>query len=218
MGLFITFEGPEGSGKSTQMSLLAEYLNGQGYGVVTSREPGGTSIGDQVRQVLHDTQNTEMTPMAEVLLYSASRAQLVEQLIRPTLAAGKTILLDRYADSTLAYQGYGRGLDLTQLKTLTQLATGGLVPDLTLFLDLDVAAGLARRRDQGEEMNRLDLETLEFHNRVRQGYHALAAQSPERWVIVDADRSVEAVQMDLRQIVEARLTAAAPPKDLLVSE
>jgi dTMP kinase len=205
VGLFVTLEGPEGSGKSTQMALLAAWLRKEGRPVVTSREPGGTRIGDQIRHVLHDVANTEMTPTAEVLLYSASRAQLVEQVIRPALAEGQIVLLDRYADSTLAYQGYGRGLSLADLATLTAVATRGLQPDLTLLLDLDVSAGLARRRDQGEEMNRLDLETLEFHNRVRDGYHQLAAQEPGRWVTVDADRPVDEVQAALRRIVEQRL-------------
>lgn len=207
MGYFITLEGPEGSGKSTQMGLLATFLREQGRAVVTSREPGGTPIGDQIRHVLHDTANTAMTPAAEVLLYSASRAQLVEQVIRPALAAGEVVLLDRYADSTLAYQGYGRGLDLAKLRALTEFATGGLVPDLTLLLDLDVADGLARRRDRGEEMNRLDLEALEFHNRVRAGYHDLAAQQPQRWVTIDASGSIDDVQERIREVVAARMLA-----------
>jgi dTMP kinase len=161
--------------------------------------------------VLHDTANTEMAATAEVLLYSASRAQLVSQSIRPALAAGEVVLCDRYADSTLAYQGYGRGLDLKALLSLTEFATGGLKPDLTLLLDLDVTDGLARRQSQGEEMNRLDLETLEFHNRVRQGYHALAAAEPDRWVIVDAAQSPESVQAALRAAVERRLTRRESP-------
>ncbi|HRO23914.1 MAG TPA: dTMP kinase, partial [Promineifilum sp.] len=153
--MFITFEGPEGSGKSTQIRLLAEFLRARGLSVEVVREPGGTPIGDQVRHVLHDTANTAMSPEAEVLLYSASRAQLVSQRIRPSLAAGRVVLCDRYADSTMAYQGYGRGLDLGMLAALTEIATGGLKPDLTLLLDLDVSAGLSRRRVRGEEMNRL---------------------------------------------------------------
>lgn len=213
MGLFISLEGPEGSGKSTQMALLAEWLRQQGYGVVSSREPGGTRIGDAIRAVLHDVAHTEMTSTAEVLLYSASRAQLVEQVIRPALATGHVVLLDRYADSTLAYQGYGRGLSLDDLATLTAIATNGLQPDLTLLLDLDVRAGLARRRDQGDEMNRLDLEALEFHDRVRRGYHHLATADPERWVIVDANRPVDEVQADLRAIVSERMAAHAPASE-----
>jgi dTMP kinase len=203
--MFITLEGPEGSGKSSQIGLLAEFLTEQGYTVVTTREPGGTPIGDQIRHVLHDVANTAMSSPAELLLYSASRAQLVNELVRPALAAGQVVLCDRYADSTLAYQGYGRNLNLTDLQTITQFATGGLKPDLTLLLDIDVERGLARRRDGGEEMNRLDLEVVSFHQRVRDGYHRLALEDPDRWVIVDADRSVTAVQADLRTIVLRQL-------------
>ena len=156
--MFITLEGPEGAGKTTQLRALAGFLRDCGYDVVTTREPGGTPIGDQIRHVLHDTANTAMSPTAEMLLYAASRAQLVAEVIRPALVAGRVVLCDRYADSTLAYQGFGRGLDGDMLATLTAIATGGLRPDLTLLLDLDVVRGLARRRDEGEEMNRLDLK------------------------------------------------------------
>ncbi len=203
--MFITLEGPEGSGKSSQIGRLAEFLTQQGYKVVTTREPGGTPIGDQIRHVLHDVANAAMSSTAELLLYSASRAQLVHELVRPALAAGQVVLCDRYADSTLAYQGYGRNLNLTDLQTITQFATGGLKPDLTLLLDIDVERGLARRRDGGEEMNRLDLEVVSFHQRVRDGYHRLALEDPDRWVIVDADRSVTAVQTELQEVVLGRL-------------
>lgn len=207
--MFITFEGPEGSGKSTQIRLLAEFLRARGLSVEVVREPGGTPIGDQVRHVLHDTANTAMSPEAEVLLYSASRAQLVSQRIRPSLAAGRVVLCDRYADSTMAYQGYGRGLDLGMLAALTEIATGGLKPDLTLLLDLDVSAGLSRRRVRGEEMNRLDLEAVAFHERVREGYRLLANADPERWVRIQADRPVDVVAADIREAVLARLWIAA---------
>lgn len=203
--MFITLEGPEGSGKSSQIGLLAEFLGQQGYSVVTTREPGGTPIGDQIRHVLHDVANTAMSSTAELLLYSASRAQLVYELIRPALAAGQVVLCDRYADSTLAYQGYGRNLNLADLRTITQFATGGLKPDLTLLLDIDVERGLARRRDGGDEMNRLDLELVSFHRRVRDGYHRLALEDPDRWVIVDADQPVTAVQAELQAIVMEQL-------------
>ena len=199
--MFITFEGPEGSGKSTQITMLANTLREQGYAVVQTREPGGTSIGDQVRAVVHHVDNTMMSSEAELLLYSASRAQLVNELIRPSLAANKIVLCDRYADSTIAYQGYGRNLNLTALHQVTQFATGGLKPDLTLLLDIDVERGLARRTNGGDEMNRLDLEAVEFHKRVRAGYHTLAAADPKRWIIVNADRSVPEVQQDLAKIV-----------------
>ncbi len=199
--MFITFEGPEGSGKSTQIRLLADYLRGRGLGVVTTREPGGTDIGDQVRGVLHDTANTAMSATAEVLLYSASRAQLVEEVVRPALREGQVVLCDRFADSTMAYQGYGRGLDRRTLAALTAIATGGIAPDLTLLLDLDVTRGLSRRRAKGEEMNRLDLEDIAFHERVRAGYHTLAQAEPQRWAIVEADRPVAQVSAEIVRIV-----------------
>lgn len=203
--MFITFEGPEGSGKSTQVRLLAAYLRERGLTVEVTREPGGTSIGDQIRDVLHDTANKAMSPTAELLLYSASRAQLIAEVILPALSAGKILLCDRYADSTMAYQGYGRGLDREMLGRLTKIATGGLVPDLTLLLDLDVGRGLSRRRNQGDEMNRLDLETIAFHERVRVGYRALAAAETDRWVMVAADRPVGEVAADIKQVVVKRL-------------
>lgn len=216
--MFITLEGPEGAGKSTQMALLADFLREQGRYVRTSREPGGTLIGDQIRDVLHDIANTEMTPTAEVLLYSASRAQLIGQVVRPALAAGEIVLLDRYADSTVAYQGYGRGLNLADLHTLTTIATGGLEPDLTLLLDLDVAVGLARRRDQGDEMNRLDLETLDFHNRVRNGYHQLVSDDRQRWVTIDANRPVAEIQAELRALIMSRLEGQAKTVPVIDSQ
>lgn len=203
--MFVTFEGSEGSGKSTQIALLAEYLQAQGYHVLTTREPGGTRIGEQVRECLHDVTNVKMTAEAEILLYSASRAQLVEEVIRPALAEQKIVLSDRYADSSLAYQGYGRQLDLETLTTITRFATGGLRPDLTLFLDVDVGAGLERRTSGGEELNRMDLQTLAFYERVRDGYLKMALLEPDRWRIVDANRPVEAIQRDVRRHVESRL-------------
>lgn len=203
--MFITFEGPEGSGKTSQIRLLAGYLRLGGYDVVETREPGGTAIGDQIRACLHDVRNTEMAAEAEILLYSASRAQLVRQVIRPALARGQIVLCDRFADSTLAYQGYGRLLPLDQLKQITSFATGALRPDLTFLLDIDVERGLARRRANDEEMNRLDLETVAFHQRVRRGYHALIAADPARWLVVDADRPVDAVQADLRRLLQTQL-------------
>jgi dTMP kinase len=202
---FITLEGPEGSGKTTQIRPLADWLCERGYAVEVTREPGGTDIGNQIRAVLHDPRNTAMDATAEILLYSADRAQHVAQCIRPALAAGKIVVSDRYYDSTLAYQGYGRGLDLEMLHTITAFATGGLKPDLTLYLDVAPEEGLERRQANGEEWNRLDAETLDFHQRVRAGYMALIAQEPERWAVIDAARSVEEVQEEIRAEVEARL-------------
>ena len=203
--MFVTFEGPEGSGKSSQITLLSAFLQQQGFAVVTTREPGGTLVGDEIRACLHDVKHVSMTAVAEMLLYSASRAQLVHEVIRPALTAGQIVLCDRFSDSTIAYQGYGRGLDLADLGHITRLATGGLRPDLTFLLDIDVERGLARRTAGGVEMNRLDLEQVNFHRRVRQGYHELAAAEPARWRIVDADRPVEVVQAEIREVVASCL-------------
>lgn len=203
--MFITFEGPEGSGKSTQIALLEAYLEAQGREVVRTREPGGTNIGEQVRAVLHDVHNTAMVASAEILLYSASRAQLVEQLIRPALADNKVVLCDRFFDSTLAYQGYGRGLDLDDLQRITHFATSGLQPHLTLLLDIDVERGLERRMTGDMHMNRLDLESIAFHQRVREGYHALRAADAARWRTIDADQPVEQVQQAVQLAVSALL-------------
>jgi dTMP kinase len=203
--MFITFEGPEGSGKTTQIRLLVEWLRQQGHDVVLTREPGGTDIGDQIRAVLHDPHNTAMDAGAEILLYSADRAQHVAQRIRPALAAGRVVVSDRYADSTLAYQGYGRGLDLETLRAITGFATGGLTPDLTLYLDIVPKEGLQRRQLGGDEWNRLDAEAPEFHQRVRAGYLELVTQQPERWAVIDGNRSVEEVQAEIRTLVQARL-------------
>jgi dTMP kinase len=198
VSLFITFEGPEGSGKTTQVSRLYARLQAQGFQVLLTREPGGTSIGDQIRQVLLSPANVELVATAEILLYSASRAQLVEQVIRPALARGSVVISDRYADSTLAYQGYGRSLDLDAVRAITAFATGGLVPDLTIYLDLDVRVGLRRKlaaaSQTGDEWNRLEVQDLAFHERVRAGYLALAAAEPQRWMLVDATRPVEEIE------------------------
>ena len=198
--MFITLEGPEGSGKSTQLTLLAAFLEEEGFSVLATREPGGTAIGDQIRAILHDVHNTEMESATEYLLYSASRAQLVREMIGPALAENRIVLCDRYADSSIAYQGYGRGLNLDDLHIITKFATGGLVPDLTFLLDIDVEEGLSRRISGDEEMNRLDLEAVAFHQRVRDGYHQLASANPERWVIIDAAQSPAQIQQELRQI------------------
>ncbi len=203
--MFITFEGPDGSGKTTQIRLLTGWLRGQGYEVIVTREPGGTDIGDQIRDVLHDPDNIAMNARTEILLYSASRAQHVAQLVRPALAAGKIIVSDRYADSTLAYQGYGRGLHLETLMTITLFATDGLLPDLTLYLDITPEEGLRRRQLGGDEWNRLDAEALEFHQQVRDGYLELIKQEPRRWVVIDAARSEEEVQAEIRAVIRARL-------------
>ena len=169
-----------------------------------TREPGGTAIGDQIRRVLTDLGNTPMHPRTELLLFSASRAQLCHEVIRPHLQAGGMVVSDRFYDSTFAYQGYGHRLDLEALRHITTFATGGLVPDLTLLLDLPAQDGLLRRKKHGE-WNRLDAYDLPFHERVRQGFLALGAADVQRWVTVDATRPAEEVQADIRHIVETRL-------------
>ncbi len=207
--MFITLEGPEGGGKTSQVLPLIEYLRQEGYDVLGTREPGGTSIGEQIREVLSNLDNTEMVPSTEILLFQASRAQLVEQVIRPHLAKGGVVLCDRYADSTLAYQGYGHQMDLVALRSLIQFATGGLQPDLTILLDLDVSIGLQRRAKAGG-MNRLDTMTTTFHERVRQGYLNLAHSEPQRWQILDANQPAESVQLAIRDVVMARLRRLTP--------
>jgi dTMP kinase len=206
--MFITLEGPDGSGKTSHMQPLAAWLEEMGQRVLTAREPGGTLISEQIRTIIHDLKNTEMHPHTETLLYQAARAQIVEQVLRPRLAEGWIVLCDRYADSTLAYQGYGHQQDLDEVRALVRYATGGLVPDLTLLLDVDVETGLRRgsqRHSQGGEWNRLDAYQLEFHQRVREGYLELARQEPSRWVIVDAAQPWEKVQTDLRGVILERI-------------
>lgn len=206
--MFISLEGPEGSGKTSQLPLLADFLRLQGYQVYTTREPGGTSISEQIRTILHNLENKEMNPRTEILLFQASRAQLVEQIIRPHLNKGGIVLSDRYADSTLAYQGYGHQIDIESLRVLVTFATGGLKPDLTILLDLDVETGLRRKELKGE-WNRLDAYNLEFHHRVRQGYLQLVQDEPERWLVVDASQEPKKVQDDLRRVVAERLKVNA---------
>ena len=206
--MFITFEGPDGSGKTSQVAILSEHLRQLGYQLLVTREPGGTSIGDQIRAILSDLDNIAMQPRAEILLFQASRAQLVDEVIRPHLERGSLVLCDRFADSTLAYQGYGHCIDLDQLRSLIRFATGGLKPDLTLLFDVDVETGL-RRRAKGGDWNRLDAYELAFHQRVRKGYHELAQAEPARWVMIDAGQPPEKVQEAVRKVVLERLTEVA---------
>jgi len=208
MGLFITFEGPEGGGKTTQMPLLAAWLRRQGCDVLTTREPGGTRIGDVVRAVLLEPTHTEMRAQTEILLFSAARAQLVGEVIQPHLARGGVVLCDRFADSTLAYQGYGRGLDLAVLRQITDFAIGSVRPHLTVCLDLPVLEGLRRKRGGGAaEWNRMEREELAFHEAVRRGYLALAAAEPARWLVVNALQPSELCQALIRERVAGLLAA-----------
>jgi dTMP kinase len=204
LSLFITFEGPEGCGKSTQMHLLSSYLKERGFDVLNTREPGSTSIGERIRTILLDPAQTDMQPATEFLLFSAARAQHVAQVIRPHLARGGVVLCDRYADSSLAYQGYGYRLDLGMLRTITDFATGGLMPDLTLYLDVPVEVGLRRKAGHsGDAWNRMEQKAIAFHERVREGYLAMAAQEPDRWTVVDARLDIDTVQATIRETVLA---------------
>lgn len=209
-GTFITFEGIEGSGKSTQIALLANYLTAKGVRYVLTREPGGTLIGDQIRKILLDPANRVLDPAAELLLYAASRAQHLREIIVPALAGGANVLCDRFSDATLAYQGYGRGLNIEMIRALDQIVTAGMRPDLTLLFDIEAASGIARARGRNnsrglEAEARFENEELAFHERVRQGYLALLAQEPERIQVVDASSSAEAIQAKVRKIVDERL-------------
>jgi dTMP kinase len=195
--MFITFEGPEGSGKSTQIQRLGEWFRENNRACVLTKEPGGTPISDRIRAILLDSAATGMDAMTELLLYAASRRQHVVEVIRPVLERGVTVFCDRYTDATLAYQGYGRLLDLERLQTLNLWATNGLKPDLTLLFDLDEQVGLdrAHARNAGMEVDegRLEQEDLRFHRRVREGYLALAAAEPERFAIIQAEATIDEV-------------------------
>ncbi len=195
--MFITFEGIEGCGKSTQAELLADYLGGRGYGVLLTREPGGSELGCRVRSMLLSRDSTELSSEAELFLYLADRAQHVQQIIRPALELGKIVISDRYVDSTLAYQGYGRGMDLDTLHGLNRVAISGTWPGITFLLDLSPELGLSRARKRNQDLDktraegRFEAEQLEFHTRVRQGYLELAASNRDRFVVLDGSTDQE---------------------------
>lgn len=202
--MFITLEGPEGAGKSTQLPQLASWLERAQKPVYTTKNPGGTPIGGQIRKILLEPANAAMVPLAELLLYAADRAQHVEEVVRPALEQGTIVLCDRYIDSTLAYQGFGRGLDHALIAQLNELATGGLKPDLTLLLDLPVEQGLARVA-ASRKVDRLETEAIAFHHRLRDGYLVLAERERERFVVIDATQPADTVQAHLRLAVAKRL-------------
>jgi len=215
MAFFITFEGIEGSGKSTQIRRLHNYLTARGQTVLATREPGGCAIADAIRAILLDPSNQAMTARTELLLYAAARSQHVEQIIRPALAAGTTVLCDRFFDATSAYQGGGRGLDQALIETLNGLATGGLCPDLTLLLDFTAEDGLQRARQRNYDNNLLDegrfeLEALDFHRRVRQSYLQLAESEP-RFRIINATGSADEVAGRIAEAVEAFIVGRSRP-------
>ena len=205
-GFFITIEGIEGSGKSTQMGLLSEHLEKKGMEVVALREPGGTALGDSIRSILLNSGGSKIVSEAELLLYEASRAQLVKLVIRPALEAGKTVICDRFTDSTVAYQGYGRGLDIDAINLINHSATGGLTPDVTLLIDLDPGEGLRRAwsrisRKEGEKEDRFEKEDIPFHRRVRAGYLKIAGREPGRVKVINGDGEIHSIHREICDIM-----------------
>jgi dTMP kinase len=214
MACFITFEGIEGCGKTTQLRILARRLEGDGHAITVTREPGGCPIADQIRNILLDADNHAITPLTELLLYAAARAQHMAEVVTPALEAGGIVLCDRFTDATIAYQGYGRRLDLAVIDKLNQLATGGMRPDLTVLLDCPAETGLKRAISRinsapGAREERFELESLQFHQRVRDGYLALAQLEPERFVIIDAAAGIRETEEAVAAVVLAKLRQAA---------
>ncbi len=208
MALFITFEGGEGSGKSVQARALYRKLSRLAIPVVLTHEPGVTSLGKKIARWLKWGRDMGISPMAELLLFNVSRAQLATEVIKPDLESGKVVICDRYADSTTAYQSYGRGLDLAMVKAVNNAAIQGLNPDLTVLLDLPVEAGLARKK--GKKPDRFEQEDIAFHQRVREGYLKLAAAEPQRWLVVDASQSKEKIAEVIWQKVKGVLEGRSP--------
>lgn len=205
-GRLIVFEGVEGCGKTTQMQLCCQWLESLGISVVVTREPGGTELGLHLRRLLLEkSEDKPVADVTELLLYASDRAQHVEQELKPNLAAGKYILCDRYTDSTIAYQGYGRGLNMSLIEQLNYIATGGLTSDLTIWLDVDVEVGLSRKRGDAEGLDRIEQETIAFHRRVQQGYNQLAAAHPSQIMRVDGSLSKETVHSVIKEILGVRL-------------
>ena len=201
--MFITFEGQEGAGKSTQIKLLHDYLLGKGANVILVREPGSTKIAEKVRDILKDTANTEMTKKTEALLYLAARAQLVREVISPQLAAGGIVLCDRFTDSTIAYQGFGNGLDIDELTALNDFATGGLVPDITIYLRIDVREGLARK-SADSALDRIEQRELSYHNMVKKGYEHLLKNNPQRIFAIDGNLPQEQIIETIAKHIETK--------------
>jgi len=214
-GLLLSFEGGEASGKSVQAKLLADRLRAEGREVVSVREPGSTPVGERVRDIVLHAQDIPLAPNAQALLYSTARAQLVRDVIRPALAEGKIVIVDRFYDSTLAYQGYGHGADLDQLRAVTDFTVGDTRPDRTILLDLPVEAAESRAatRKPGRAWDRFEAEARAFHERVGEGYRRLAAAEPNRFVVILADRDIEAIAADVWRDVERLLPASTltPP-------
>ena len=200
-GLFITIEGPEGSGKSTQGRKLSKYLEKKGFRPIVTQEPGGTKIGQKIRKILLSPTSKEMEALTELFLYLAARAQHVEEMIKPALSEGKIVISDRFLDATVAYQSYGRGLDRDLVNKLNRLATDKLKPDLTILLDIEITRGMKRARGKGRG-DRIEQEKIKFHQEVREGYLELAGEEPERIKIIKVEGSLEETQTKIRQYVD----------------
>jgi dTMP kinase len=207
-GVLVTFEGGEGSGKSTQIDRLADFLRAEGHDVVTAREPGTTQVGEAVRELLLRTAREELTPESELALFLAARAELVEEVVRPALEAGSVVLLDRYVDSSVAYQGFGRGLDPDRVKALNAFFTRGLTPDRTVLIDVPVEASAERSRARAAD--RIERAGRAFHGRVRDGYRHIALNEPERFVVLDGREPIDSVQSAIRGVVLETLTGRVP--------
>ncbi len=204
MGLFITMEGPDGAGKTTQIDLLRDYLSGKGYDIIVCREPGGTPISEAVRQVILNKDFTEMGNMTELLLYAAARAQLMEEVIRPALLEGKIVICDRFVESSAVYQGIGRNMGIDLVYQVNQFAIGDTVPDLTIMIDLNAEIGISRKKKQ-TELDRMEREALDFHERVVDGYRQLSQLFPERIYKIDGSRTIEEIHQKIVVQVNKKL-------------
>jgi dTMP kinase len=200
-GLFITTEGTDGSGKTTQIKLLESYLKDKGFEVVVTREPGGTSIGEKIRSIILDPGNREMSYITEMMLYASARAQLVNELIRPSLAQGKVIICDRFIDSSYVYQGFGRNIDIELIEKVNSIALDGLMPDITLFFDIDPRVALARRI-QSTGADRIEQETMDFHRKVYEGYKKLVSKYPDRIKAIESNRSIDEIFLDVKDSID----------------
>lgn len=200
-GLFITTEGTDGSGKTTQIKLLESYLKDKGFEIVVTREPGGTSIGEKIRSIILDPGNAEMSYITEMMLYASARAQLVNELIKPSLAQGKVVICDRFIDSSYVYQGFGRNIDIEIIEKVNSIALDGILPDITLFFDIDPSIAL-ERRIKSTGADRIEQEKMDFHNKVYEGYKKLVSKYPDRIKAIESNRSIEEIFLDVKANID----------------
>ncbi|MBQ7707649.1 MAG: dTMP kinase [Lachnospiraceae bacterium] len=203
-GIFISMEGPDGSGKSTQLELIKKYLEEKGYEIIITREPGGTKISEAVREIILNKDYTEMGYMTEALLYASARAQLVTEVIKPAIESGKAVISDRFVDSSAVYQGMARGLGVENVYKINEFAIQGMMPDLTIHLDLPAKVGISRKKDQ-KELDRMEMETLDFHEKVAEGYRKLASLAPDRIFTIDATQDIDTIHKQIVEKIESLL-------------